>query len=108
MSDCRFGVSPVNYPYLDPELCQGALLSGGQSGLNLLRHPGISSKQDSIDIDISVGGVLKLLQGLNPSKAAGPDTIKPVVLKEIANKIVTAFFNYPWIPTQSHLNGNRH
>ena len=38
------------------------------------------------DIDISVNGVLKLLQGLNPSKAAGSDTIKPVVLKELANE----------------------
>ena len=47
------------------------------------------------DIDISVSGVLKLLQGLNLSKAAGQDTIKPVVLKELANEIapiVTAIF----------------
>ena len=47
------------------------------------------------DIDISASGVLKLLQVLNPSKAAGPDTINPVVLKELANEIapiVTAIF----------------
>ena len=44
------------------------------------------------DIDIYVSGVLKLLKGLNPSKAADPDTIKSVVLKELTNEIVTAIF----------------
>ena len=47
------------------------------------------------DVDISTGGVLKLLTSLNPSKAAGPDAIKPVVLKELANEtapVVTAIF----------------
>ena len=43
------------------------------------------------DIDISVSGVLKLLTGLDPSKAGGPDAIKPVVLYELA-PIVTAVF----------------
>ena len=36
------------------------------------------------DIDISTSGVLKLLTRINPSKAAGPDAIKPVVLKGLA------------------------
>ena len=75
---------------------QGALLSGVQSGLNLLTPASLQSKILPMpDIDISVSGVLKLLQGLNPSKAAGPDTIKSVVLKELANEIapiVTAIF----------------
>lgn len=39
------------------------------------------------DVVISANGVLKLLTSLNPSKAAGPDAIKPVVLKELANEI---------------------
>ena len=70
------------------KLCQGALLSGVQSGLNLPTPVSLHSKVLPMpDIDISVSGVLKLLQGLNPSKTAGPDIIKPVVLNELANEI---------------------
>ena len=43
------------------------------------------------DIELSVSGVLKLLTGLNPSKAAGSDAIKPVVLTELANEIAPVF-----------------
>ena len=32
-------------------------------------------------------GILKLLAGLDPTKAAGPDAIKPVVLRPLNNKI---------------------
>ena len=78
------------------KLCQGALLSGVQSGLNLLIPASLQSKVLPMpDIDISVSGVLKRLQGLDPSKVTGPDTIKSVVLKELANDIapiVTAIF----------------
>ncbi|MCW4309234.1 MAG: reverse transcriptase domain-containing protein [Candidatus Thiodiazotropha endolucinida] len=70
------------------KLCQGALLSGVQSGLNLLIPDSFQSKVPAMpDIVISANGVLKLLTSLNPSKAAGPDAIKPVVLKELANEI---------------------
>ena len=34
------------------------------------------------EIQLSRAGILKLLKNLNPRKAAGPDKIKPVVLKE--------------------------
>ena len=47
------------------------------------------------NIDISASGFLKLLTSLYPSKTASPDSIKPVVLKELANEIapiVTAIF----------------
>lgn len=47
------------------------------------------------NIDISARGVLKLLTSLKPTKAAGPDAIKLVVLKELANEIapiVTAIY----------------
>ena len=71
-------------------------VSGVQTGLNLLTPAALQRKVLPMpDIDISVSGVLKLLTGLNPSKAAGPDTIKPVVLRELANEIipiVTAIF----------------
>ena len=32
-------------------------------------------------IDISIEGVDKLLQGLSPNKASGPDEISPKILK---------------------------
>ena len=38
-------------------------------------------------IEISLAGILKLLAGLDPSKAAGPDAIKPIVLRSIKDKI---------------------
>jgi hypothetical protein len=36
------------------------------------------------DITITSEGIAKLLLNLNPNKAAGPDEIKPRVLKELA------------------------
>jgi hypothetical protein len=40
------------------------------------------------DIIISRAGVLKLLANLNANKAAGPDDIRPIVLKELREEIV--------------------
>ena len=78
------------------KLCQVALLSDVQSGLNLLIPTSFQSNVPAIpDLDMSTSGVIKLLTSLNPSIAAGPDAIKPVVLKELANEIapvVTAIF----------------
>ena len=36
------------------------------------------------DIAVSKDGVIKLLKGLNPSKALGPDELNPSVLNELA------------------------
>ena len=46
------------------------------------------------DITIAVKGVKKILKGLNPSKAKGPDSIHPRVLKELAAELAPtlAFF----------------
>ena len=47
------------------------------------------------EIEISVNGVAKLLSNLNSAKAAGPDAIRPIVLKELSQVIapvVTAIF----------------
>ncbi|KAL4237253.1 hypothetical protein ACF0H5_001972 [Mactra antiquata] len=40
------------------------------------------------DISINTNGVLKLLQNLKVDKAAGPDEIKPIVLKELGHEIL--------------------
>lgn len=48
------------------------------------------------DLLITKNCVMKLLQKLNPTKAAGPDNIRPRVLKELANElapILTIIFN---------------
>ena len=39
------------------------------------------------DTQITEQGILKLLQNLKPHKAAGPDDIKPIVLKQLAPQI---------------------
>jgi hypothetical protein len=47
------------------------------------------------DIEISVNGVEKLLNNLNPHKASGPDEIKPIVLKTLSKElspIITKLF----------------
>ena len=38
------------------------------------------------DIDISLNGLLKLLKNLKPGKAAGPDKLKPLLLKELRDE----------------------
>ena len=39
------------------------------------------------DININAKGILKLLSNLKVNKAAGPDDIKPLVLKELRKEI---------------------
>ena len=43
------------------------------------------------DIVVSKNGVIKVLKGLNPSKALGPDELHPRVLKEVATELGPVF-----------------
>ena len=48
----------------------------------------ISGQYPSADeLDITENGLMKLLTSINPNKAAGPDNIKPKLLKELATEI---------------------
>ena len=46
------------------------------------------------DIHVSAEGVTKLLKGLNPSKALGPDELHPRGLKELASELGPIFQVY--------------
>ena len=43
------------------------------------------------DIHISNEGVIKMMKGLNPSKALGPDELHPRVLKELTAELGPVF-----------------
>ena len=51
---------------------------------------GVTGKQTK-HIVVSKEGVTKLLKGLNPSKALGPDELHPGVLKELASELGPVF-----------------
>ena len=52
------------------------------------------------NIQVTESGVLKLLAGLKTSKAAGPDGLHPIVLKEVAPVITPTLAFIPEVPRQ--------
>ena len=46
------------------------------------------------NIAVSKDGVIKLLKGLNPSEALGPDELHPRVLKELATELGPVFAHF--------------
>ena len=50
-----------------------------------------SQENDMPEIQVTEKGVLKFLQALNISKAAGPDGIRPRVLKELSSELAPIF-----------------
>ena len=90
---------------------EGTLVLNAQGKANILnkQYTSVFNKKDSDpaptkgpsphptapDIQISEDGVLKMLKGLNPNKACGPDKLPPTLLKNLAGvlaKPLTAIF----------------
>ena len=69
------------------KLCHTTMLNGATSLVSLLPEHVKCKFPIMQDIKISTAGVNKLLSGLNVSKAAGPDAIRPIVLKELCQEI---------------------
>ena len=80
----------IRSPLSLAKLCHSKLLNGTASLLNLLLES-INCKYPSMpDIDISTSGIAKLLSNLNVSKAADPESLGPIVLKELDQVIAPA------------------
>ena len=69
------------------KLCHTTMLNGATSLVYLLPERLQCKFPIMQDIVISTVGVTKLLSGLNVSKAAGPDAIRHIVLKQLCQEI---------------------
>ena len=68
-------------------LCHTTMLNGASSLVSLLPECLQCKFPIMKDIVISTAGVTKLLSDLDVSKAAGPDAIRPIVLKQLSQEI---------------------
>ena len=80
-------VFSVRAPLNHMKLCQTTMLNGASSLVSLLPECLQCKFPIMKDIVISTAGVTKLLSDLNVSKAAGPDAIRPTVLKQLSQEI---------------------
>ena len=87
------------YAFVKSKKCD----SSGEAPLmvNVKTHDSPGKRQISstraADLDIRVEGVTKILKGLSPHKASGPDQISSRVLNEMATEISPAYPNNPGI-----------
>ena len=63
------------------------LVDEGSLPLGSVPDTNLSSVPVMPDLEISLNGILKLLKNLKPGKAAGPDQLKPLLLKELRDEI---------------------
>ena len=64
-----------------------------------------NKNQTMPQIEISINGILKLLYNLKPGKAAGPDKIRPLILKELRVElapIIKVIFEQIGVKLMSH------
>ena len=80
-------VFSVRAPLNLMKLCHTTMLNGASSLVSLLPESLQCKFPIMKDIVISTAGVTKLLSDLNVSKAAGPDAIRPIVLKQLSQEI---------------------
>ena len=82
-------IAPVT-PLRLNHLSESAVLDGLADGtLNEENIPGTFKPNvpEMPQISISLAGILKMLASLDPSKAAGPDAIKPIVLRSLKDQV---------------------
>ena len=78
--------SPLSLSRLAQMKVQG-LVDEGSIPPESIPDPYLNSTPVMPDIDISISGLLKLLKNLKPGKAAGPDQLKPLLLKKLRDEI---------------------
>ena len=79
-------VSPLRLNHLSESAVLDGLADGTPNEENI---PGTFRPKvpEMPQISISLAGILKMLAGLDPSTTAGPDAIKPVVLRSLKDQV---------------------
>ena len=78
--------SPLSLNQLAIQVLQNGM-DNGKIGSHSVPPSLYSKYQPMPEITNYVPGIIKLLCNLNPSKASGQDSIKPIVLKNLSNEI---------------------